>query len=173
MIQYDGELKLPTRYLIEPPKIDRTSGEYLTYNGVHTFACGSVLSAELVIVTTLWSFCKAFDSGISFNIQPKMKALEIAEKARDAILTKKFEQIIKNSLLICKYVLTYPMGTWWGILVTFVSFIEKLEEEGKERRGREKTELFLPKNEYVEYNCTYSYSILCIYTYLANYTFNP
>lgn len=35
------------------------------------------------------------DSGISFNEQPKMKALEIAEKARDAILSRKFDQVIK------------------------------------------------------------------------------
>ena len=33
------------------------------------------------------------DSGISFNVQPKMKALEIAEKARDAILSGKFDQV--------------------------------------------------------------------------------
>lgn len=35
------------------------------------------------------------DSGITFNVQPKMKALEIAEKARDAILSRKFHQVIK------------------------------------------------------------------------------
>lgn len=39
MLQYDGELKLPNRYLVSPPEIERTSGEYLTYNGVRTFAC--------------------------------------------------------------------------------------------------------------------------------------
>lgn len=33
------------------------------------------------------------DSGITFNVQPKMKALEIGEKARDAILSKKFDQV--------------------------------------------------------------------------------
>lgn len=33
------------------------------------------------------------DSGISFNVQPQMKALEIAEKARDAILSGKFDQV--------------------------------------------------------------------------------
>jgi len=33
------------------------------------------------------------DSGISFNVQPKMKALEIGEKARDAILSGKFDQV--------------------------------------------------------------------------------
>lgn len=32
-------------------------------------------------------------SGITFNVKPKMKALEIAEKARDAILSRKFDQV--------------------------------------------------------------------------------
>lgn len=39
MLQYDGELKLPSHYLVSPPEIDRTSGEYLTHNGVRTYAC--------------------------------------------------------------------------------------------------------------------------------------
>lgn len=39
MLQYDGELKLPSHYLVSPPEIDRTSGEYLVHNGVRTFAC--------------------------------------------------------------------------------------------------------------------------------------
>lgn len=34
------------------------------------------------------------DSGITFNVQPKMKALEIGEKARDAILSRKFHQVV-------------------------------------------------------------------------------
>ncbi|OEL20960.1 2,3-bisphosphoglycerate-independent phosphoglycerate mutase [Dichanthelium oligosanthes] len=36
------------------------------------------------------------DSGITFNVAPKMKALEIAEKARDAILSGKFDQVRVN-----------------------------------------------------------------------------
>lgn len=39
MLQYDGELKLPSHYLVSPPEIERTSGEYLVYNGIRTFAC--------------------------------------------------------------------------------------------------------------------------------------
>lgn len=39
MLQYDGELKLPKHYLVSPPEIDRTSGEYLVHNGIRTFAC--------------------------------------------------------------------------------------------------------------------------------------
>ena len=41
MLQYDGELKLPSHYLVSPPEIERTSGEYLVHNGVKTFACRS------------------------------------------------------------------------------------------------------------------------------------
>lgn len=40
------------------------------------------------------------DSGITFNVQPKMKAIEIAEKARDAILSRKFHQVC-NELFTC------------------------------------------------------------------------
>ncbi|CAD5166719.1 unnamed protein product [Musa acuminata subsp. malaccensis] len=36
------------------------------------------------------------DMGISFNVQPKMKALKIAERARDAILSGKFHQVCIN-----------------------------------------------------------------------------
>ncbi|KAL6132894.1 hypothetical protein ACLB2K_065133 [Fragaria x ananassa] len=108
MLQYDGELKLPNRYLVEPPEIDRTSGEYLTYNGVRTFACSETV--KFGHVTFFWNGNRSgcfnpemeeyveipSDSGISFNVQPKMKAVEIAEKARDAILSKKFEQVRVN-----------------------------------------------------------------------------
>lgn len=34
------------------------------------------------------------DIGIPFNVQPKMKASEIAERARDAILSRKYDQVI-------------------------------------------------------------------------------
>ncbi|PRQ43305.1 2,3-bisphosphoglycerate-independent phosphoglycerate mutase [Rosa chinensis] len=109
MVQYDGELKLPTSYLVEPPEIDRTSGEYLTYNGVRTLpaVCETVKFGH---VTFFWNGNHSgcfnpemeeyveipSDSGISFNVQPKMKALELAENARDAILSKKFEQVRVN-----------------------------------------------------------------------------
>lgn len=36
------------------------------------------------------------DSGITFNEKPIMKAVEIAEKAREAILSGKFDQVIKR-----------------------------------------------------------------------------
>ncbi|KAL0405172.1 UNVERIFIED_CONTAM: 2,3-bisphosphoglycerate-independent phosphoglycerate mutase [Sesamum latifolium] len=110
MLQYDGELKLPSRYLVSPPEIERTSGEYLVHNGVRTFACSETV--KFGHVTFFWNGNRSgyfntqmeeyveipSDSGITFNVQPKMKALEIAEKARDAILSRKFDQMILNAI---------------------------------------------------------------------------
>ncbi|PSR84656.1 2,3-bisphosphoglycerate-independent phosphoglycerate mutase [Actinidia chinensis var. chinensis] len=108
MLQYDGELKLPSHYLVSPPDIERTSGEYLVHNGVRTFACSETV--KFGHVTFFWNGNRSgyfnpemeeyveipSDSGITFNVKPKMKALEIAEKARDAILSGKFHQVRVN-----------------------------------------------------------------------------
>ncbi|KAK5793557.1 hypothetical protein PVK06_034707 [Gossypium arboreum] len=108
MLQYDGELKLPSHYLVSPPEIDRTSGEYLVYNGIRTFACSETV--KFGHVTFFWNGNRSgyfnpelekyveipSDIGISFNLQPKMKALEIGERARDAILGLKFDQVRVN-----------------------------------------------------------------------------
>ncbi|XP_059668185.1 2,3-bisphosphoglycerate-independent phosphoglycerate mutase [Cornus florida] len=108
MLEYDGELKLPSHYLVSPPEIDRTSGEYLVHNGVRTFACSETV--KFGHVTFFWNGNRSgyfnpemeeyveipSDSGITFNVQPKMKALEIGEKARDVILSRKFHQVRVN-----------------------------------------------------------------------------
>ncbi|XP_057453607.1 2,3-bisphosphoglycerate-independent phosphoglycerate mutase [Lotus japonicus] len=108
MLEYDGELKLPRHYLVSPPLIERTSGEYLVNNGIRIFACSETV--KFGHVTFFWNgnrsgyFNPAMeeyveipsDSGITFNVKPKMKAVEIAEKARDAILSKKFDQVRVN-----------------------------------------------------------------------------
>ena len=41
MLQYDGDLKLPATYLVPPPFITKTSGEYMVKNGLSIFACES------------------------------------------------------------------------------------------------------------------------------------
>ncbi|KAG6387038.1 hypothetical protein SASPL_152220 [Salvia splendens] len=108
MLQYDGELKLPNNYLVSPPEIDRTSGEYLVKNSIRTFACSETV--KFGHVTFFWNGNRSgyfdnkleeyveipSDSGITFNVQPKMKALEIGEKARDAILSRKWDQVRVN-----------------------------------------------------------------------------
>jgi len=39
LMQYDGDLKLPTQFLVPPPAISGTSGEFLAKNGLKTFVC--------------------------------------------------------------------------------------------------------------------------------------
>ena len=39
MMQYDGDLKLPARFLVPPPAISDVSGELLAKMNVSTFAC--------------------------------------------------------------------------------------------------------------------------------------
>ena len=40
LMQYDGEEKLPRHFLVPPPDIERTTGEYLARGcGVPTYAC--------------------------------------------------------------------------------------------------------------------------------------
>jgi 2,3-bisphosphoglycerate-independent phosphoglycerate mutase len=39
MMQYDGDLRLPTRFLVAPPSISHTMGEYLVRNGKRILAC--------------------------------------------------------------------------------------------------------------------------------------
>ncbi len=53
MMQYDGELKLPKLYLVPPPHINRTTGEYLAKNGVSTYACSE--SQKIGHVTFFWN----------------------------------------------------------------------------------------------------------------------
>jgi 2,3-bisphosphoglycerate-independent phosphoglycerate mutase len=38
MMQYDGDLKIPKKFLVEPPAISRTMGEYLCRSGVRQLA---------------------------------------------------------------------------------------------------------------------------------------
>jgi 2,3-bisphosphoglycerate-independent phosphoglycerate mutase len=38
MMEYDGDLHIPAQYLVTPPAIDRTMGEYLAASGVKSFA---------------------------------------------------------------------------------------------------------------------------------------
>ncbi|KAJ7295077.1 hypothetical protein O6H91_Y214200 [Diphasiastrum complanatum] len=108
MLQYDGELKLPSHYLVSPPEIERTSGEFFVHNGIRTFACSETV--KFGHVTFFWNGNRSgqfseeleeyveipSDHGITFNEKPRMKAKEIGEKARDAILSGKFDQVRVN-----------------------------------------------------------------------------
>ena len=53
MLQYDGDLKLPARYLVPPPNISKTSGEYIVKNGMSIFACSE--TQKFGHITFFWN----------------------------------------------------------------------------------------------------------------------
>jgi hypothetical protein len=53
MMQYDGDLKLPTNFLVPPPEIMHVSGQFLVSNGISTFACSE--TQKFGHVTFFWN----------------------------------------------------------------------------------------------------------------------
>ncbi|GBG83037.1 hypothetical protein CBR_g36655 [Chara braunii] len=108
MTQYDTELKLPRHFLVTPPEIQGTSGEWLVRNGVRTFACSETV--KFGHVTFYWNGNRSgkfdekletykeipTDLDIQFNEKPRMKADEIAAAASNAILSHKYDQVRIN-----------------------------------------------------------------------------
>lgn len=92
MLQYDGDLKLPAKYLVPPPFIERTSGEYMVKNGMSIFACSE--TQKFGHVTFFWNGNRSgyFDETketyveipsdkCPFNEKPDMKTREITGNA--------------------------------------------------------------------------------------------
>ncbi len=91
MMQYDGDLKIPKRYLVNPPAIDRTMGEYLVANEVTQFALSE--TQKYGHVTYFWNgnrsgyldpdretYVEIPSDQVPFDQRPRMKAAEIADE---------------------------------------------------------------------------------------------
>ena len=96
MMEYDGDLKLPRHYLVQPPAIDRTMGEYLARNGVPQFACSE--TQKFGHVTYFWNgnrtgmfdekyeeYVEVPSDVIPFEQRPWMKAAEITDATLQAL----------------------------------------------------------------------------------------
>ncbi|TGL77181.1 2,3-bisphosphoglycerate-independent phosphoglycerate mutase [Leptospira yasudae] len=100
IMQYDGDLKLPERFLVAPPAIDRTLGEYMAKSGVAQYALSE--TQKYGHVTYFWNGNKSgyFDQAseeykeiqsdvIPFDQSPEMKALLITEALEKALTENK------------------------------------------------------------------------------------
>ena len=107
IMQYDGDLKLPTHYLVPPPAISGTSGEFLAKNGLKTFVCSE--TQKFGHVTFFWNGNRSgyFDESLEtyveipsdlvpFNEAPLMKAKEIAAAGVEALRSGKYDQVRIN-----------------------------------------------------------------------------
>jgi len=99
MLQYDGDLKLPNRFLVPPPAIQNTSGEWFSKSGIKQFACSE--TQKFGHVTYFWNGNRSgkFDGEtylevpsdvIPFEQRPWMKSAEIADAMIEALISKKY-----------------------------------------------------------------------------------
>lgn len=107
MMEYDGDLHIPRRYLVSPPVIDETSGEYLAAMGIRTFACSE--TQKYGHVTYFWNgnrsgrfdealetYCEIPSNPPPFEMRPEMKAAEIADAAIAALESGTFDVVRVN-----------------------------------------------------------------------------
>ena len=93
MMQYDGDAHIPTRFLVSPPAIDRTMGEYLCATGMRTLAAAE--TQKFGHVTYFWNgnrsgyfdeklekYLEVESDRVEFSQRPWMKCAEVT----DAIL---------------------------------------------------------------------------------------
>lgn len=115
MMQYDGDLKLPKNYLVTPPAIDRTMGEYLVKAGVSQLAVSETQKFGHVTYffngnrsgkfdETLENYVEIPSDILPFEQRPWMKGAEITDVMLDAIRNNKYRFIRCN----------YPNGDMVG-----------------------------------------------------------
>lgn len=91
MMQYDGDLALPARFLVEPPQIDGSLGEHLAANGVTQLAISE--TQKYGHVTYFWNgnrtdpfapeletYVEIPSETLPFEERPWMKAAEITDR---------------------------------------------------------------------------------------------
>ncbi len=105
MLQYDGDLKLPRRFLVDPPAIKDTSGEWFAKSGITQFACSE--TQKFGHVTYFWNgnrsgkfegetYEEVLSDVVPFEQRPWMKAAEIADAMIAALQSGKYRTLRCN-----------------------------------------------------------------------------
>ena len=105
MLQYDGDLQLPKRFLVAPPAIKDTSGEWFSKMGLAQFACSE--TQKFGHVTYFWNGNRSgkFDGEtwqevpsdvVPFEQRPWMKAAEIADAMIAAVKSGQYKVLRCN-----------------------------------------------------------------------------
>lgn len=101
MLQYDGDLKIPTLFLVNPPKIKHTMTEHFIAQGIKQFAVSE--TQKFGHVTYFWNgnrsekFNEDFETWVEiksdivpFEQRPWMKAAEITDQLIHAMDSKQY-----------------------------------------------------------------------------------
>ncbi|MBQ9987889.1 MAG: 2,3-bisphosphoglycerate-independent phosphoglycerate mutase, partial [Erysipelotrichales bacterium] len=128
MLQYDGDLKIPSLFLVTPPKIKHTMSEYFISKGISQYAISE--TQKFGHVTYFWNGNRSekFDENmetwvevksdvVPFEQKPWMKSTEITDLLVEAILSKKYDFLRVN----------YPNGDMVGHTGNFLATIIGVE----------------------------------------------
>lgn len=115
LLQYDGDLKLPRRFLVNPPEIKDTLTEVLVNNGINEYAISE--TQKYGHVTYFWNgnrsakvseeletWVEIPSDNVSFDQRPWMKSAEITDLVIEALKSKKYQFLRLN----------YPNGDMVG-----------------------------------------------------------
>jgi 2,3-bisphosphoglycerate-independent phosphoglycerate mutase len=105
MLQYDGDLQLPKRFLVTPPAIRDTSGEWFSKAGLSQFACSE--TQKFGHVTYFWNGNRSskFEGEtwqevpsdvVPFEQRPWMKSAEIADAMIAALQSGQYQLLRCN-----------------------------------------------------------------------------
>ncbi len=102
MMQYDGDLKLPNLFLVAPPRITESSGEYLARNNITQIAISE--TQKYGHVTYFWNgnrsgkfddknetYVEVPSDTLPFEERPWMKAAEITDRLLAELKTDKYK----------------------------------------------------------------------------------
>ena len=122
MLEYDGDLHIPKRYLVNPPEITNTMGEYLTDTGISILAISE--TQKYGHVTYFWNGNRSgkFDDALEtyieipsdtvpFEQRPWMKCAEITDKLIECLESGKYRCLRVN----------FPNGDMVGHTGNFVA----------------------------------------------------
>jgi len=107
MMQYDGDLAVPRRFLVSPPTIDRTVAGAMAYAGLRTAAIAE--TQKYGHVTYFWNgnrsgkvepeleeYLEVPSDVIPFDQKPRMKAVEVTDEAVEALGTRRYDHVRIN-----------------------------------------------------------------------------
>ena len=107
MLEYDGDLHIPKKYLVSPPEITNTMGEYLADSGISQLAISE--TQKYGHVTYFWNgnksgkFSEELETYIEvpsdvvpFEQRPWMKCAEITDKLIEALESGKYRTLRVN-----------------------------------------------------------------------------
>jgi 2,3-bisphosphoglycerate-independent phosphoglycerate mutase len=107
MMEYDGDLHVPKQYLVSPPSIDRTQGEYMTATGLRILAISETQKFGHVTYfyngnrtgkfnEKLEDYVEIRSDVVPFEQRPWMKCADIADKVIEAVGSGKYDFIRLN-----------------------------------------------------------------------------